>query len=53
MDKENAPLFGDGNVSAAFDQFEKEHVCNKFCTWFDLSTFVDVTDSDSEVFKLD
>ncbi|KAJ7199949.1 hypothetical protein GGX14DRAFT_467093 [Mycena pura] len=29
-------LFGEGNVAAAFEAFPREHVCNKFCTWFQV-----------------
>ncbi|KAF7358149.1 hypothetical protein MVEN_00863000 [Mycena venus] len=31
-------LFADGNVSAGFSSFEADHVCNKFCRFFELST---------------
>ncbi|KAG6847916.1 hypothetical protein H0H93_004912, partial [Arthromyces matolae] len=30
-------LFGDGNVPEAFEAFPKEHRCNAFCKWFQLS----------------
>ncbi|KAJ6470314.1 hypothetical protein C8R45DRAFT_937223 [Mycena sanguinolenta] len=29
-------IFGDGNVPAAFTAFPKQHICNKFCEWFEL-----------------
>ncbi|KAJ6586225.1 hypothetical protein B0H10DRAFT_2198072 [Mycena sp. CBHHK59/15] len=29
-------IFGEGNVPAAFSAFPMQHVCNKFCHWFQL-----------------
>jgi hypothetical protein len=31
-------LFADGNVSHGFESFETDHVCNKFCRFFELRT---------------
>ncbi|KAG6849216.1 hypothetical protein H0H93_010410 [Arthromyces matolae] len=31
-------LFGDGNVPEAFEAFPKEHKCNLFCNWFQLTS---------------
>lgn len=31
-------LFGDGNLGEAFDQFPIQHICNKYCHWFELET---------------
>ncbi|KAJ6613176.1 hypothetical protein B0H10DRAFT_1806119, partial [Mycena sp. CBHHK59/15] len=33
---DGAEIFGEGNVPAAFKAFLTEHVCNKFCRWFEL-----------------
>ncbi|KZO97355.1 hypothetical protein CALVIDRAFT_563142 [Calocera viscosa TUFC12733] len=30
-------LFAAGNVPEAFERFPTEHICNDFCTWFDLA----------------
>ncbi|KIK31948.1 hypothetical protein CY34DRAFT_102475, partial [Suillus luteus UH-Slu-Lm8-n1] len=32
--------FGDGNCTAAFDDFKLEHKCNKICRAFGLQAFV-------------
>ncbi|KAJ7585298.1 hypothetical protein C8J56DRAFT_145300 [Mycena floridula] len=32
----NDHLFGDGNVTAAFDLFKPQHVCNQWCFWHGL-----------------
>ncbi|KAJ6459611.1 hypothetical protein C8R45DRAFT_1109479 [Mycena sanguinolenta] len=29
-------IFGDGNLPAAFTAFPEQHICNKFCVWFEL-----------------
>ncbi|KAF8166923.1 hypothetical protein K438DRAFT_1616380 [Mycena galopus ATCC 62051] len=29
-------IFGDGNVSSIFDKFPEQHICNRYCKWFDL-----------------
>lgn len=29
-------LFGGGNIPEAFVKFPEQHVCNLFCTWYDL-----------------
>ncbi|KAF8217982.1 hypothetical protein K438DRAFT_1747225 [Mycena galopus ATCC 62051] len=39
-------LFGDGNVPAAFAAFPAEHICNKFCRWFELPRLENAGDSD-------
>ncbi|KAJ7028213.1 hypothetical protein C8F04DRAFT_1188755 [Mycena alexandri] len=33
---EGVEIWGEGNVPAAFNAFPEQHVCNKFCTWFQL-----------------
>ncbi|KAJ7033522.1 hypothetical protein C8F04DRAFT_1353694 [Mycena alexandri] len=33
---EGVEIWGEGNVAAAFNAFPEQHVCNKFCTWFQL-----------------
>ncbi|KAJ7131918.1 hypothetical protein C8R46DRAFT_1015552 [Mycena filopes] len=29
-------IFGEGNVPAAFVAFPEQHVCNRYCRWFEL-----------------
>ena len=31
-------LFGDGNITEAFNVFPVQHICNKYCEWFKLPT---------------
>jgi len=31
-------IFADGNLITGFNNFEKDHKCNKYCRYFDLST---------------
>ncbi|KAJ7718654.1 hypothetical protein B0H16DRAFT_1337362, partial [Mycena metata] len=33
---EGVEIWGEGNIPAAFNAFPEQHVCNKFCTWFQL-----------------
>ena len=30
-------LFADGNISSAFEGFEREHKCNKYCSYYGLA----------------
>jgi hypothetical protein len=32
-------LFADGNISSAFEGFEREHKCNAYCTYYGLAKF--------------
>ncbi|KAF9538453.1 hypothetical protein CPC08DRAFT_609881, partial [Agrocybe pediades] len=29
-------LFGEGNVGTAFEAFTSQHICNRYCKWFQL-----------------
>ncbi|KAF8188604.1 hypothetical protein K438DRAFT_1972294 [Mycena galopus ATCC 62051] len=29
-------IFGGGNVSSVFENFPRQHVCNAYCSWFNL-----------------
>ncbi|KAJ7695732.1 hypothetical protein B0H17DRAFT_930365 [Mycena rosella] len=31
-------IFAEGNVSSGYQSFERDHVCNEFCKFFDLRT---------------
>ncbi|KAJ7146842.1 hypothetical protein C8R44DRAFT_758323 [Mycena epipterygia] len=33
---DGAEIFGEGNLPAAFNAFPEQHICNKFCHWFEL-----------------
>ncbi|THH05626.1 hypothetical protein EW146_g9854 [Bondarzewia mesenterica] len=39
--EEFASSFGAGNLTAAFDRFEREHICTRYCRFFRLKPFVD------------
>ncbi|KAJ6603964.1 hypothetical protein B0H10DRAFT_1821761 [Mycena sp. CBHHK59/15] len=41
---EGLDIFGDGNVPAAFNAFPQQHMCNKFCHWFQLPALKQVVD---------
>ena len=30
-------LFADGNITSAFENFEREHKCNKYCSFYRLA----------------
>ncbi|KAJ7086293.1 hypothetical protein C8R43DRAFT_1142416 [Mycena crocata] len=32
-------IFGEGNVPSAFEAFPDQHICGKFCEWFQLPKF--------------
>ncbi|KAJ7487093.1 hypothetical protein FB451DRAFT_1026091, partial [Mycena latifolia] len=38
---DSVEIFGEGNVPAAFNAFKEQHVCNKFCSWFELPSLDD------------
>jgi hypothetical protein len=31
------PIFADGNITSAFENFEREHKCNKYCSFYRLA----------------
>jgi len=39
-------LFGEGNVNSAFENFTKQHECNKYCEFFELSRLSSDDDTD-------
>ncbi|KZT50322.1 hypothetical protein CALCODRAFT_403403, partial [Calocera cornea HHB12733] len=42
------PIFGEGNVSEAFNQFERKHPCNEYCTAFGLPSLLGASDADED-----
>jgi hypothetical protein len=32
-------LFADGNITSAFENFKREHKCNKYCSFYRLAKF--------------
>ena len=41
-------LFGDGNISEAFNDFPVQHICNKYCEWFKLPSLQSNPDAQAE-----
>ncbi|KAG1730994.1 hypothetical protein EDB19DRAFT_1912656 [Suillus lakei] len=41
-------IFGDGNIEMTVSQFEKEHICNKYCKWpaFGLEVYMSGEEED-------
>jgi hypothetical protein len=46
---EGHDIFGDGNMEMTMSQFEKDHVCNKYCEWpaFGLEAYASGAESET------
>ncbi|KAG2134630.1 hypothetical protein BD769DRAFT_1353153, partial [Suillus cothurnatus] len=46
---EGHDIFGDGNMEMTVSQFEKDHVCNKYCEWpaFGLEAYASGAESET------
>jgi hypothetical protein len=42
-------VFAGGNLPQGHEYFEKDHLCNKFCTFFDIPTDYKIWESRSSI----